>query len=146
MDSKNDTANRYAALLILRVLLGLIFFMQGYGKVFHFGIANLYNNIFIPYESTFLPKWLIWFTAYFTSYTELIGGLLLIVGIFKRVSLCFLGAVLIIISFGHGLLEPIWDLQHLFFRAAMLIALLLLPERWDKYCLDYIIFFKSKAA
>lgn len=133
------TVSRYAALLLLRTLLGLIFLMQGYGKVFNFGIEKLYQSFFIQYESTFLPKWLIWFTAYYTSYTELICGLLLILGMFKQISLYLLGSVLIIISFGHGLLEPVWDLQHLFFRAAMLIALLLLPEAWDKYKLDAFI-------
>jgi len=143
MDLK-PTANRYAALIILRTLIGLIFFMQGYGKVFNFGIENLHHSFFVQYESTFLPKWLIWFTVYYTSFTELICGLLLTLGMFKQISLYFLGSVLIIISFGHGLLEPVWDLQHLFFRAAMLIALLLLPESWDKYKLDAFIVLKKK--
>jgi len=68
MDLK-PTANRYAALIILRTLIGLIFFMQGYGKVFNFGIENLHHSFFVQYESTFLPKWLIWFTVYYTSFT-----------------------------------------------------------------------------
>lgn len=140
------TVSRYAALLLLRTLLGLIFFMQGYGKVFNFGIENLYQSFFAQYEITFLPKWLIWFTAYYTSYIELICGLLLTLGVFKQISLYLLSSVLIIISFGHGLLEPVWDLQHLFFRAAMLIALLLLPETWDKYKLDAFIVSKKKSS
>ena len=139
MDNKTVN-NRYAAVLILRVLLGLIFLMQGFGKVFNFGIENMYNSFFAQYESTFLPKWLIWFTAYYTSFIELICGLLLTLGIFKQISLYFLGSVLIIISFGHGLLEPVWVLQHLFFRGAMLISLLFLPNTWDKYSLDNLFF------
>lgn len=142
MDSKT-TLNRYAAVLILRVLLGLIFLMQGYGKVFKFGVGNIYNDIFAEYQITFLPKWLLWFTAYYTSYIELIFGLLLVFGAFSRISLYLLGSVLIVISFGHGLIEPIWDLHHLFFRASMLISLLLLPSDWNKYSFDNLLFHKN---
>ena len=120
--------------------------MAGYGKVFKFGAVNLYNDMLAQYQNTFLPKWLIWFTAYYTSYIELICGLLLVLGIFKHISLYMLGSVLIIISFGHGLIEPIWDLQHLFFRAAMLVTLLLLPTAWDKYSLDTIAFRKNETS
>lgn len=143
MDNKT-TINRHMAILILRVLLGLIFLMQGYGKIFNFGIEQLYHNFFVQFESTFLPKWLIWFTVYYTSYVELICGLLLTFGMFKQISLCLLASVLVIISFGHGLLEPVWDLQHLFFRASMLIVLMLLPEDWDKFKMDAFIMFKKE--
>ena len=46
-------------------LLGLIFLMQGYGKVFKFGVSNIYSDILTEYQSTFLPNWLLWLTAIF---------------------------------------------------------------------------------
>lgn len=143
MDNKTSL-NRFVGVLILRVLLGLIFLMQGYGKVFKFGVSNIYSGILTDYQNTFLPKWLLCFTAYYTSYIELIFGLLLVFGAFSRISLYLLGSVLIVISFGHGLIEPIWDLHHLFFRACMLIGLLLLPSEWNKYSLDHLLFRKNK--
>ena len=143
MDAKTSM-NKYIATLILRVLLGLIFLMQGYGKVFTFGVSNIYSNILTDYQSTFLPKWLLCITAYYTSYIELIFGLLLVLGIFNNISLYLLGSVLIVVSFGHGLIEPIWDLHHLFFRTAMLITLLILPSAWNKYSFDTIIFRKKR--
>ena len=135
MDNKEES-NRHIAVLILRVLLGLIFLMAGYGKVFKIGTETIYLDMLNQFQNTFLPKSLIWATAYYTSYIELICGFLSLFGIFKNISLYFLGSVLIIISFGHGLIDPIWDLHHLFFRAVFLVTLLLLPADWDKYSVD----------
>lgn len=120
-------------MFLLRVLLGLIFFLQGFGKVFSWGVGNVYANAFSPYEVTFLPKVLLKITAYYTSYVELIFGLLIIIGLFRRWSYLALGSVLVIVTFGHGVKDPIWDLHHVLFRAALLVPLMLLPQAWDRW-------------
>ncbi|MBX2873670.1 MAG: DoxX family membrane protein [Saprospiraceae bacterium] len=131
--------NRAIGIFLLRTLLGLIFLMQGYGKVFTWGISNVYENVFSSYEETWLPGFLLQFTAYFTSYMELIGGLLLVLGLFRHWAYIGLGAVLLLVSYGHGLSSPIWDLQHVFVRAVFLIGLLLVPNDWDQLHLDRIV-------
>ena len=130
---------RHAGMFFMRVLLGTIFIMQGYGKVFTMGLSKVYEMFFKEFEPTFLPKWIILGTAYYTSYVELIGGFLLIIGLFRRYALYALAIDLLIVSFGHGLLEPIWDLQHVIPRAVLLAAILLLPPQWDKWNLDRYI-------
>lgn len=136
--------NKVIGVFILRSILALIFLMQGYGKVFMFEVKNVYQNFFLKqFESAFLPDWLLFGTAYYTSYVELFGGLFLLLGLFKNQTLYALGSVLIIVTFGHGLIEPIWDLHHVFVRSVFLVALLLLPQEWDKWCIDYIIKRKS---
>ncbi|MEO0899791.1 MAG: DoxX family protein [Bacteroidota bacterium] len=135
--------NRAAGVFILRVLLGIIFLMQGYGKVIGFGMAALYENAFQAYESTFLPTFLIKGVAYFTSYAELIGGAMLILGLGRKWALYMLGLVLLMVSYGHGLQQPIWDLSHVFPRAMMLVSLLFLPENWDKWQLDRFLMKKE---
>lgn len=132
---KNIEKNRVIGLFILRALLGIIFMMQGYGKVFTWGIYGVYENGFALYTK-WLPEWLLWAIAYYTSYVELIGGFLLIIGLFRDYTLYAFGLLLLIVSFGHGLSQPIWDLQHVFFRSVMLITLLVLPQEWDKWRLD----------
>ncbi len=136
MDANINNNPRAAGLLFLRFLLGVIFLMQGYGKVFTIGVSKLYQMFFASYENM-LPKWLLFSTAYFTSYIELLGGILLIAGLFKKQVLYLLAINLIVVSFGHGLKEPIWDLQHVFPRALLVAALLLLPQGWDKWNADY---------
>lgn len=133
------TLNRKIALLTMRLLLGFIFFMQGYGKVFQWGVDNVYQNFFIGTYRELLPDFLIRFTAYYTSYIELICGLLLIIGLKIDWALYALASVLIIVTFGHGLAEPIWDLSHVMFRGILLIGLLLLPKAWDSFSLDALI-------
>jgi uncharacterized membrane protein YphA (DoxX/SURF4 family) len=131
-----DKTSRAAAILFTRALLGLIFLMQGYGKIFTYTVAKVYHLFFKPFEATFLPNWLIWGTAWYTSYVELICGFLLIIGLFRKYALYLLAIDLLVVSFGHGLLEPIWDLQHVIPRAILLITLLLIPQQWDQWHLD----------
>lgn len=135
---KETTLSRIAAVFFLRSLLGLIFFMQGYGKVITWGITEVYARYFQSFE-TVLPPFLLKFIVYYTSYVELIGGGLLLLGLKTRWALYALGSVLLIVSFGHGLESPIWDLQHVMYRAMLLVGVLLLPEAWDRWSVDGIM-------
>jgi uncharacterized membrane protein YphA (DoxX/SURF4 family) len=128
-----------AGLFFIRMLLGIIFFMQGYGKIFAIGVSKVYDMFFKDFEKTFLPKWLIIFTAYYTSYIELIAGFLLIIGLFRKFAMYLLALDLLIVSFGHGLMEPIWDLSHVIPRAILLASLFLLPAEWDKWNINALI-------
>ncbi len=134
----NKSNTRSAGMLLIRGILGLIFMMQGFGKVFKWGINNVYANSFQSYEET-LPKFILWFTAYYTSVIELIAGALLFMGLLRYWSAFALGTVLLIVTFGHGLASPIWDLSHVFPRTVLLAAYLLLPVEWDRWQLDRYI-------
>lgn len=134
-----DKITRKGALLFARTLLGIIFLMQGYGKIFTYTMPNLYNMGFKSFETTFLPDWIIWSVAYYTTYVELIGGFLLIIGLFRKYVFYLLALDLLIVAFGHGLMEPIWDLQHVMPRAILLIVLMIVPQDWDKWNSDALI-------
>ena len=136
--------NRNIGVLTLRLLLAFIFFFQGYAKVFKFGVDNVYNNFFKTTYQDLLPDFLIYSSAYFTSYVEFIGGIMLIIGLKRDWALYALAAVLVIVTFGHGLAEPVWDTSNVLVRALFLIPLLFLPKEWDKFSLDYLLLFKSK--
>ncbi|NNL92299.1 MAG: DoxX family protein [Saprospiraceae bacterium] len=131
--------NRAIGVLTARLLLGFIFFMQGFGKVFNMGVDNVYNSFFKETYQDLLPSFLTIATAYYTSFIELIGGMLLIFGFKKNMALYFLASVLVIVTFGHGLATPIWDLSHVMYRAMLLIFLLVIPASWDKYSLDTLL-------
>ncbi|MBV7441767.1 DoxX family membrane protein [Weeksellaceae bacterium TAE3-ERU29] len=130
--------NKIIAVLLIRLILGFTVLMQGFGKVFKMGVENIYKNMFSKFDGI-LPDFINYFTAYYTSYVELIGGLLLVLGFRTNYTLYILGSVLVIVTFGHGLAETIWDMSHVMYRAMLLIALLLLPREWDKYSVDYQI-------
>jgi len=138
-ENQKIALNKIVAVTTIRLVLGFIFLMQGYGKVFKFGLDKVYNNFFLPTYQELLPTFLLQATAYYTSYVELLGGLLLVIGLFRDYALYALATVLVIVSFGHGLSEPIWDLSHVMYRLILLIALLLLPKVWDRFTLDRIV-------
>lgn len=136
---KDKIPMQIPGIFFIRLLLGIIFLMQGYGKIFTIGVQRVYEMFFKDFENTFLPKWLILSTAYYTSYVEMIGGFLLIIGLFRKYAMYLLAVDLLIVSFGHGLMEPIWDLSHVIPRAILLAALFLLPQEWDKWNVDSLI-------
>ncbi len=135
--------NLSVGVLTIRLILGFIFLMQGIGKVFSIGVDNLYNMAFANEAYTnILPEFVLKFTAYYTSYVELIGGLLVVIAFKRDYALYALASVLVIVTFGHGLVDPIWDLSHVMYRTMLLVVLLFLPKEWDRFSLDGLL--KSK--
>lgn len=132
--------NKSVAMLTLRLILGFIFLMQGFGKVFKWGVENVYNMAFFHEKyKDLLPDFIIHATAYYTSYIELIAGSLVVLGLKRDYALYALASVLVIVTFGHGLAEPIWNLSHVMYRTIPLVTLLILPREWDKFSIDNII-------
>ena len=131
--------NQQIAVLTIRLLLGVIFFFQGFGKVFKFGLANVYNNFFLKSYGDIFPDFLLLITSYYTPIAELVAGFLMIIGFKRDYALYVLASVLIIVSIGHGIKGPIWDLSHVMYRAILLVALLLLPKNLDIFSLDFLL-------
>ncbi len=141
----NTQLNRNIATLGIRVIIAIIFVLWGYQKVINWGVVNVYQMAFKPYESTWIPIWLLKFTCYYTSYVEFIGGLLLLIGLFRDYVIYALVSILVIITFGHLTLSLEWDMQHMFVRGVFLFTLLMLPKEWDKFCADNIFYYKIKS-
>lgn len=132
--------NKSLAVLTIRLILGFIFLMQGFGKVFTWGVEKVYNmDYFYGTYKDLLPDFIILATAYYTSYIELIAGFLVVLGLKRDYALYLLASVLVIVTFGHGLAEPIWNLSHVMYRTILLVTLLILPREWDKFSIDSII-------
>lgn len=127
------------ATLVARLMLGILFFTQGYEKFFIIKINNVINTLKPAYKKLNFPDVLIAFTAYSTSFIELIGGLLLIIGLFRFEAYYFLGADLLIVSLGFSLLTALWDMQYVMPRLLLLLLLLLLPPEYDRYSLDHFL-------
>ncbi|HKR07221.1 MAG TPA: DoxX family membrane protein [Bacteroidia bacterium] len=125
--------------LFTRVFLGILFFMQGYDKIFNIKIANVIETIRPSYHKLKLPDFMIALSAYITSYIELICGLLLIVGFMKYLSLYLLGIDLIIVSFGMSIINSVWNMQLVFPRFLLLLFLLIYPEEFDLISIDNLL-------
>ena len=53
----NLERQRSWAVLFARLVLGLIFFMAGFWKVFQLGPLEQARKYFLPFADTFLPVW-----------------------------------------------------------------------------------------
>src|SRR6266536_2901256 len=135
-----NNLDRGWALLFARLVLGLIFFMAGVFKVFQLGPLEHARKYFLPYADTFLPVWSLWATGVVIPFVELVAGGLVILGLRTREALVSLGFVLAIVTFGHLLKEPLYEFHaHVIPRLALLLFILLLPRKDDRFSLDYLL-------
>ena len=130
--------DRAWAIFFARGVLGLIFFMAGVWKVFELTPVGHAHRYFVdPYANTFLPVWSLWAVGATIPVVELLAGALLILGLRVRVALIALGFVLLVVTFGHLLKEPLYEFHtHVIPRLALLLFVLMVPRKEDRFSLD----------
>jgi uncharacterized membrane protein YphA (DoxX/SURF4 family) len=135
--SHSDPGHRAWALVFARLVLGLIFVMAGAHKVFVQGPVEHARQWFLPYADTFLPVWSLWAVGTAIPVVELIAGGLLLIGWRVRDALIGLGGVLVIVTFGHLLKQPLYALhEHVIPRLALVLFVLSMPRADDRFTLD----------
>ncbi|HYP28577.1 MAG TPA: DoxX family membrane protein [Blastocatellia bacterium] len=134
------SVDRSWALLFARLVLGLIFFMAGAWKVFQLGPLEHARRYFLPFSDTFLPAWSLWAVGVIIPFVEFLAGGLLILGLRTREALVLLGFVLVVVTFGHLLREPLYEFHtHVIPRLALLLFVLTLPREEDRYSIDRLL-------
>jgi len=123
-----------------RLVLGLIFFMAGVSKVFDQGPVEHARQWFLPYRDTFLPEWSLWAVGTAIPFVELVCGGLLLLGFRIRDAMIGLGAVLVIVTFGHLLKEPLYAFhEHVIPRLALAVFVLMTPAAADRFSVDAVL-------
>ena len=128
---------RALAVFVARVVLGLIFLMAGWWKVFSLGAAEHARSLFVePYAESWLPAWALGAVGTTVPFVELIGGGLLLVGWLRWPAALGLGGVLILVTFGHLLAEPLFAFDvHVVPRTVLLVVVMALFEE-DRWSVD----------
>jgi putative oxidoreductase len=136
-----DATARAWAIFFARSTLGFIFFMAGMWKTFGLGPLEHARRLFVdPYAHTFLPAWSLWATGTVVPVVELVAGGLVLLGFRTREALVALGGVLVLVTFGHLLLEPLYEFHtHVIPRAALLIFVLVMPQGDDHFSIDHAL-------
>ena len=134
------------AVFLARVILGLIFFAAGFWKVFRLGAVEHARSLFVePYASSPLPEWSLWFTGVVVPHVELIGGALMLAGWKRFAAAIGLGIVLVLVTFGHLLAEPLYAFNtHVVPRAVLLIVVLAMFDE-DRLSLDSWLAWRREA-
>lgn len=130
--------DRAWAILFARLILGLIFFMAGAWKVFELGpLQHAQRYFLVPYADSILPRWSLWAAGVSVPVVELVAGALLLAGWRVREALLALGGVLVLVTFGHLLADPLYEFHtHVIPRAALLLFLLAMPRGDDRLSAD----------
>ncbi len=138
---RRDVVRRAWALFFAREVLGLIFLMAGIWKVFQLTPAGHAHRYFVdPYAGTFLPSWALWAAGVTVPVVELLGGALLVLGWRTRDACVALGLVLVIVTFGHLVKEPLYAFhEHVFPRLALLLFVLMSPAEADRFSVDGLL-------
>lgn len=128
------------AIFFAREILGFIFFMAGVYKVFSLGPLEHARKYFLPFSQTFLPVWSLWATGTVIPIVEFLAGMMLIIGLRVREALIALGFVLVIVTFGHLVENPLYPFhEHVIPRLALLVFVLLFPADDDRISIDYLL-------
>ncbi len=139
MVTKRDGTQGYCwAAFVARWMLGLLFLMAGWFKVFEMGAVQHAETLFVEsYQDYWIPEWLLWATGFVIPFVEFLTGALLLVGWRVREVLVVLGGLLLLVTYGHLLKEPFYDITtHIFPRVVFLLILFVLPRDADRWTLD----------
>lgn len=126
------------ARLFARVMVGTLFFMAGWWKCFELTPMAHARGAFVEgYTETWIPALLLWGLGLAIPVIELVAGALLIVGWRTREALITVGFVLLIVTYGHVLTEPLYSIKdHILPRGLLMIIALVLPADADKLTVD----------
>ena len=126
------------ATFVVRWILGLLFLMAGWWKVFDLTAVEHARRFFVEgFAEHWIPAWFLWALGVTIPYVELGAGVLLCVGFRVRTTLAVLGVLLIVTTYGHALQQPLFNIDgHTFTRLALIVFLLLAPVGADRFTLQ----------
>ena len=139
MTPLSDQMMRAVGLLTARVILGLIFGMAGYWKTFELTPIGHAQKLFIgPYANTWIPIWMLWATGTIIPVVELVAGWMVVFGWRVRECLLALGLILMTVTYGHLLIEPLFNFNgHVIPRTLLLLVVAFMPRDADWFSVDY---------
>lgn len=134
-------ADRSCAIFVARAILGVVFLVAGVYKTFMYGPLEHARVLFVgPYADTFLPVWALWATGTVVPIVELVAGGLVLVGVWTRPALLALTGVLVLVSFGHLLVQPATSIiPFILTRSSLLLVVLLSPADADGFSLTHVV-------
>jgi uncharacterized membrane protein YphA (DoxX/SURF4 family) len=124
-----------------RVTAGLLFGMAGVYKVFVMTPQVHARQLFLePYRHTWIPSFLLWPLGMGIPFVELIAGWLLVAGYLRRPLASILGFLLLTVTYGHALLEPLFNVNsHILPRLILLLPTLGLSSVNDPWSVDGVL-------
>lgn len=129
--------------LAFRLFVAIIFFMQGLQSLQKGPLAFAEKLYVTQFENTVLPSALLWFLGIINPFIQIVGGALLIVGLFTRsaaIVLCFFMTSIIA---GHMFMDPYetsggltkFGLNNFLF----ILGILFFIPKGNRYSIDFLL-------
>ena len=127
------------AVFLARAMLGLVFAMAGWWKVFTLTPALHAERFFLEgFKDSWIPDWLLWTLGIALPPFELLAGLALLIGLWTRFFAASTGLLLLVTTYGHALQQPLFDIDgHTFTRLALALFVLMLVDAHDRISVDH---------
>jgi len=130
--------NKGWARMFARVMVGTLFLMAGWWKCFEVTpLAHARGGFVEGFADTWIPTFLLWGLGLAIPVVELAAGALLVVGWRTREALVAIGTILMIVTYGHALQEPLYSIKdHILPRGLLMFIALVLPAEEDRLSVD----------
>ncbi|PIQ36690.1 MAG: hypothetical protein COW59_11225 [Lysobacterales bacterium CG17_big_fil_post_rev_8_21_14_2_50_64_11] len=121
-----------------RIIVGILFVMAGWWKVFELTPVAHAEQFFIGwFGDSWIPEPLLWALGLSIPFIELAAGVLLLLGWRLRETLAALAGLLIVTTYGHALKEALFNIDgHTFTRSVLIVFVLISPIGADRWTLD----------
>lgn len=127
--------------MIARWILGISFVNAAIWKIFILTpVGHATKYFLIPFKDTWIPNCLLWPLGLTIPFFELFVGILFCLGLRAREAAFATGLLLILTTYGHSLIEPLYNISQglTMARVALVLFLLVTPDDKDYLSLDKI--------
>ncbi|MGD1854928.1 MAG: DoxX family protein [Leptolyngbyaceae cyanobacterium] len=124
------------AYLLLRIVVGVNYFNHGFTRLDN--IPGFANSMVDAMEGAWMPDFLVRLTAYFVSPIELVAGLLLVVGLFTRLSLVVTFVLMVILMYGVTVVQN-WNAASSQLIYNIVLFILLAGLGYNRFSLDTLV-------
>ena len=135
----NPDFKLHLAVLLLRSVTGILFFFQGYDKIFNIKINGVINAFGNSFNQKNISRNLLKPSILLSAWIELLSGLFLTIGLETNIALYLLAFNMIFVALAFSFIKAMWDMQHYFPRLVFIFALLIIPSGWDTISLDHLL-------
>lgn len=127
---------------IARWIIGISFFNAALWKIIVLTPSGHTIKFFlVPFKETWIPNFLLWPLGLAIPFFELGVGILFCLGLRAREAAFLTGLLLIVTTYGHSLIEPLYNISQglTLARVALVLFLLTMPNDKDYFSLDYLL-------
>ena len=125
------------AYTLLRIVLGVNFFNHGFTRLGN--IPGFAQSMVDMFQNTFVPEVLVRVPAMLVPVVELIGGLLVTLGLFTQPALITLFGLMIVLMYGVTLIQN-WDAAGSQLIYCLVLFILVAGNSFNTFSLDNKIF------